>query len=60
MPIVKIICKKCGEVKRVEYRTELGHALTDEALAVLRAIEGHKCNSSVQHYCKEGELCHRI
>ena len=43
MANVTIKCPKCGEILRVTFRASLGHASTDEALAVERAIEHHHC-----------------
>ena len=40
---VTIRCRKCGEAITLSYHTTLGHALTDEALAIERAIKTHQC-----------------
>mgnify|MGYP001605853824 CR=1 FL=1 len=46
---VGITCPNCKGKLVVEYRTVgLGHATTDEALAIDRAIRSHKCNARKQ------------
>ncbi len=42
---VKIRCLKCGETILVDYHTSLGHASTDEALAIDRTFQSHKCKA---------------
>ena len=44
MAQVKIICPKCKQSIVVIYHTTLRHGATDEALAINRAIENHKCS----------------
>ncbi len=43
METIKITCVKCGKTMTVKYTTSLGHAITDENLAVDRAIQKHIC-----------------
>ena len=43
MSSVKIICPKCSETILVSYPTTFGHVLTEEALAIDRAMQKHIC-----------------
>ncbi len=46
MNIIKIKCPQCGETIQLTYQTSLGHALTDEALAIDTAIKAHQCKAA--------------
>ena len=41
-----IKCSKCGARLTVYYPTSFSHTLTDEALAIDRAIKEHQCHKS--------------